>query len=139
MPSTANTLPSKIDFERFVAVVMDVDGLPTVVEFDAHASEAKIARCLCDNDGLPDCDVIRIVEFFPSEAKSKDVTEDVARLIPAISETAMCEGWTIRSCARDLMERFGIDDPANVDASVSDFCAKAQVGFDLERDRRAMA
>jgi hypothetical protein len=139
MPSTASTLSPKIDFERFVAVVQTGhDGWPRTTEWDAHASQAEIAQALCDND-LPDCDVIRIVEFIPSEAKSKDVTEDVARLIPAISETAKREGWTIRSCARDLMERYGIDDPANVDASVSDFCAKAQVGFDNERDRRAMA
>lgn len=128
-------MANAVDFQRFITVIMSVDGLPTVIEFDAHASQAEIAQALCDND-LPDCPVISIIECVPSEGSSRDVTEDVARLIPAISEEFYREGERIRSCARDLMERFGLDDPANGHFNLDAWAAKAQLGVDRAKEDR---
>lgn len=129
-----STLPSPIDYDRHAFVVQrDHRGHATATEWDAHASQADIARALCDND-LPDCPVIRIVECNPSEGWARDVTEDVARLIPAICNDARRDGWRIRSCARALLIRFDLEDEEDCD----DEAEFMQLGWDRERDRRAM-
>jgi len=132
-----SSFPSHIDFERYAFVVQrDHRGLAAATEWNAHASQADIARALCDND-LPDCAVIRIVECNPSEGWSRDVTEDVARLIPAICDEAGREGWRIRACARALLLRFDLDSVEEEEVQDDD-SASMQLGWDRERDRRAM-
>jgi len=129
-----SSLPSSIDHERHAFVVQrDHRGFATATEWNAHASQADIARALCDND-LPDCSVIRIVECNPSEGWARDVTEDVARLIPAICNDARRDGWRIRACARALLMRFDLDEEEACD----DQAELMQLGWDRERDRRAM-
>ena len=129
-----SSFPSHIDYERHAFVVQrDHSGLATATEWNAHASQADIARALCDND-LPDCPVIRIVECNPSEGWARDVTEDVARLIPAICNDAHRDGWRIRACARALLMRFDLDEEEVRD----DEAELMQIGWDRERDRRAM-
>jgi hypothetical protein len=130
-------LPSHIDFERHAFVVQrDHRGLATATEWNAHASQADIARALCDND-LPDCAVIRIVECNPSEGWARDVTEDVARLIPAICDDARRDGWRIRACARALLLRFDLD--GSDEEEKNDEAELMQLGWDRERERCAMA
>jgi hypothetical protein len=131
------SLPSHIDFERHAFVVQrDHRGLATATEWNAHASQADIARALCDND-LPDCAVIRIVECNPSEGWARDVTEDVARLIPAICNDALRDGWRIRACARALLLRFDLD--GSDEDEEDDEAEMIQLGWDRERERCAMA
>lgn len=133
-------LSNEYDGERRT-VVFQIDpytNTETTSEFKAHATQAEIARALCDNDGLGDFHVVSIVEIWIKDGKCNIVTEDVAKLIPAISEEAYRDGWRIRSCARDLMERFGINDPANGDLNLNAWAEKTQRGFDEARHRRAM-
>ncbi len=95
-----------IDYQRFAFVIQtDHKGMPSTTEWNAHASLAEIAQALCDND-LPDCPVVSIIECSPSEGWSRDVTEDVARLIPAICDEAEREGWNVRPYALELMGRY---------------------------------
>lgn len=94
------------DSERFIFVVQRAYGQETATEWDLRATHEEVARALCDSN-LPDFPVVRIIECVPSERSSRDVTEDVALLIPAISEEAEREwGRPIRACAVDLMKRY---------------------------------
>ena len=141
MPSVqtlASWLASAIapaDFQRYAFVVQrDHRGRASATEWDAHASQADIARALCDND-LPDCPVIRIIECDLSEGWSRDVTEDIARLIAGVRDEAARDGWDVRACAHDLMARFDLDAPQDDTDGEAELM---QQGFDGERDRRAM-
>jgi hypothetical protein len=102
-----NALSKDFDGERFVTVYhRDRYGVVPAT-FDPHSSLEQVARALCDNE-IADCPVVRILESWPDEGKCRDVTEDVARLIPAIVEEAERE-WrkgSVQSCALDLMSRY---------------------------------
>jgi len=123
------------DFQRFITVFHADRSGTAPATFNPHATLAEVAHALADNE-IADCPVVCILESVPSEGTCRDVTEDIARLIPAVIEEASRDGWEVRACAIDLMERYGIDQP---EADADDEGEAMQVGFDRERDRRAMA
>jgi hypothetical protein len=141
-------MTAPVDYQRFdhqrrtVVFQLDHAKVETTTEWKAHATQAEIAKALCDNN-LPDYHVVGIVEFWIADGKCVDVTEDVAKLIPAIARAAYRDDRRfVRSCARDLMERFGLADPANEQFRLetnTPFSALSQLGLDNERNRRAMA
>lgn len=94
--------------DRLIALVQYDRASETkyVAELPAGLSNAELARMICAGDQVADCPILIIRELFADEGVTADVTEDVAREIENVADTANDERWPIQNCAAAMLHRF---------------------------------
>lgn len=129
-------MSAPIDFQRFAFVIQkEVGRDPTISEWKASPTDDELARAICFGE-YGDHEIIGIYECIPSERSSREITHEIAFLIPAIVEEANREGNRVRQIALDLIG--DPEDEPEDDDEDSTFSALSQLGLDNERHKRAM-